>query len=386
MRAHAERREEQAPAQRRRVLIVEDDPDLRDALSDDLADSGAEVIEARDGAEALEQMREHHPDVVVFDLLMPGMDGWQFRIAQRRDPELSATPVVAMSASGTAAAKAVDADVYLAKPFRAGTLVQAIDDVLSARERREQVERAAHRERLAALGTLAGGLAHEINNPLTYILINLAAAEQIVPSLGGESARAKHLSTLLRQALEGAERIKHVVRSVRMLSHGEAALPAPLDVRTVVEGALAVVDHELRARATLVTDLGEAPWVMADEGQLGTVALNLLLNAVQAIPDGDPAHHQVRVITSTSDDGDAVVAIEDTGAGIPEHLLPRIFEPFFTTKPVGQGAGLGLSVARSIVTELGGHIEVASEVGRGTRVRVTLPAGKKSRPTTTVAD
>src|SRR5437588_5740150 len=123
---------------RRRILIVEDDADLRDALIDDLADSGNEVIEARDGAEALEQMRQHHPDIVVFDLLMPNMDGWQFRLAQRGDPELARTPVVAMSASGTAAAKAVDADLYLAKPFHAGTLAKAIDDVLTARARRDE--------------------------------------------------------------------------------------------------------------------------------------------------------------------------------------------------------------------------------------------------------
>src|SRR5215510_585271 len=126
---------------RHRVLLVEDDADLREALIDDLADSGNEVIEARDGAEALAIMRETRPDIVVLDLLMPVMDGWQFRVEQRRDPELARTPVVAISASGTAAARAVDADLYLAKPFGAGTLVDAIETVLATRARKDEIER-----------------------------------------------------------------------------------------------------------------------------------------------------------------------------------------------------------------------------------------------------
>ena len=381
----AERREVgPAPATRRRVLIVEDDPDVRDALSEDLADHGAEVIEARDGAEALDRMREHHPDVVVLDLLMPTMDGWQFRIEQRRDPELARVPVVAMSASGTAAARAVDADVYLAKPFRADTLLQAIEDVLTARAHREELERATQRERLAALGTLAAGLAHEINNPLTYVLLNLAAAEQLVPALGGESARAQHLAMLLRQAIEGAERITTLVRSVRLLAHGPDNPPTPLDVRTSLESALALIGHELRARGRVETELGEAPWVMADEGQLGQVFLALLHNAAQALA-ASGGEGVVRVRTFTDDDGDAAIEIEDTGVGIPEHLLPRIFEPFFTTRPVGEGIGLGLSLSQAIVTSLGGRIAVDSEVGRGTTVRIRLPAGRRTRART-VAD
>jgi signal transduction histidine kinase len=369
---------------RRRILVVEDDPDLRAALIDDLADSGAEVFEASDGLDALERMRESNPDVVVIDLLMPRMDGWQFRIEQRHDPALARTPIIVMSASGTSAAKAVDADAYLAKPFGAGILERAIDDVLAARAHRDQIERAAHRERLAALGTLAAGLAHEINNPLTYVLMNLAAADQVLPTIGGDPARTEHVRRLLAQTIEGAERISGVVRSVRILAREEHGAAGPLDVRAPLDAALTIISHELRAKAELITDFGEMPFVIADEGQLGQVFLNLLTNALQAIPDSAP-HATITLTTSTDDQGRAVVEIRDTGAGIPEHLIDRVFEPFFTTKPVGEGTGLGLSITQGIVAALGGEISVSSQLGRGTTFRVALPGGRRRARTETEA-
>jgi signal transduction histidine kinase len=359
-----------------RILVVEDDPELRAAIQEDLRERGNEVIEASDGAEALVRMREHHPDVVVFDLLMPRMDGWQFRVAQRRDPELARTPVVAMSASGTAIARAVDADVYVSKPFSTSTLARAIDEVLTSRARRDELERAAHRDRLAALGTLAAGLAHEINNPLTYVLLDVDAALKALPTIGGADACREHVAGLLHQAQSGLDRIRDVVRSVRILAQAEQIQPSPLDVNATVRSALAIVIHDVRARARLVTQLDEVPWVMAEEGRLGQVVLNLLVNAVQATPEGRPDAHEIRVRTFSDDAGDAVIEVADTGAGIPEHLLPRIFEPFFTTKPVGQGSGLGLSVAQGIVSSFGGTIVVESQEGRGTTVRVILPPGR----------
>ena len=364
---------------RRRILIVEDDPDLRGVLFDELADRGNDVIEARDGAEALDQMREHHPDVVVFDLLMPKMDGWQFRLAQRLDPALARTPVVAMSASATASAQAVDADVYLAKPFAAGALVRAIDDVVTASHHRDELERAAHRDRLASLGTLAAGLAHEINNPLTYVLLDLATAQKLLPTVGLDDPRMDHMRALLKQAEQGVDRIRNVVRSVRILAQAERAKPEPLDVRGVVQSALAIVIHDVRSRARLITKFGEVPWVFAEETQLGQVFLNLFLNAIQAIPEGAPEKNEIRVSTSTDDSGAAVVEIGDTGEGIPDHLLPRIFEPFFTTKPVGQGSGLGLSISHGIVASFGGVITVESQEGKGTTVRVALPPGRRAK-------
>jgi signal transduction histidine kinase len=361
-----------------RVLLVEDDPDLRAVLLDDLARGGAEVIEASDGLDALARMRESHPDVVVFDLMMPRMDGWQFRVEQRRDPELARTPVVAMSASGASSARAVDADAYLTKPIRAGMLGRAIGDVLIARARRDELERAAHRERLAALGTLAAGLAHEINNPLTYVIMNLVAAQQSLATIA-DPAQRDHVGRLIAVALEGSERIAGVVRSVRILAREDTQSQGPLDVRSPLESALTIIGNDLRRRAVLVKDLGESPFVIGDEGQLGQVFLNLLANAVDAIPEGEPDQHQVRVTTGTDEAGRALIEIADTGAGIPEHLLDHVFEPFFTTKPVGKGTGLGLSISAGIIGALGGTISVTSQVDHGTTFRVVLPAGAGRR-------
>src|SRR5690242_5075696 len=143
----------------RRILLVEDDGELQDAIRDALSARGMDVTTVDDGREGLERMKQLRPDVVVLDLMMPVMDGWQFRVEQKRDPELARTPVIAISASQSPTAAAVDADAYLQKPCSADALVHAIDDVLEARKRRREPVAAAQADRMAALGTLAAGVA-----------------------------------------------------------------------------------------------------------------------------------------------------------------------------------------------------------------------------------
>ncbi len=360
----------------RRVLLVEDDPDLREALGEALEESGHVVISAIDGSEGLRQMEACRPDVVVLDLMMPRLDGWQFRLAQRSDPMLAATPVVAISASSSATAAAVDADLYLRKPFDAKTLLHAIDDVIKASARRLEPTKIAQTERLAALGTLAAGLAHEINNPLTYVLLQLAQAIRLLPSLANDDnrGRVEQVDTLVRGSLEGAERIRSIMTGIRAFSRSDDTGVAPIDVRIPLDAALKLVMNEIRYRARLVKHYADPPLVLANEGRLGQVFLNLITNAVQAIPEGDARTHELRVSATADDRGDLVVELSDTGEGIPPHLLGRIFEPYFSTKPVGQGTGLGLSISHSIISSFDGKITVASEVGRGTTFRIVLPA------------
>jgi len=360
----------------RRILLVEDDPDLREALGEALEESGHIVISAIDGSEGLRQMEDCRPDVVVLDLMMPRLDGWQFRLAQRSDPMLAGTPVVAISASSSATAAAVDADLYLRKPFDAKTLLHAIDDVINASARRLEPTKIAQTERLAALGTLAAGLAHEINNPLTYVLLQLAQAIRLLPALANDDnrARVEQIETLARGSLEGAERIRGIMTGIRAFSRSDDTGVSPVDVRVALDAALKLVMNEIRYRARLVKHYADPPRVIANEGRLGQVFLNLITNAVQAIPEGDVRSHEIRVGATADDRGDLVVEISDTGAGIPPHLLGRIFEPYFSTKPVGQGTGLGLSISHSIIGSLDGKITVTSEVGRGTTFRIVLPA------------
>jgi signal transduction histidine kinase len=367
-----------------RVLLVEDDADLREALCDALSEAGYTVLTANDGSEGLRLLGEAQPDVVVLDLMMPRLDGWQFRVAQRNDPMLAATPVVAISASSSATAAAVDADLFLRKPLDAQTLRRAIEDVVAAHARKQEPAKLAEADRLATLGTLAAGLAHEINNPLTYVLIQLAHLARLLPELENEhnSARLQHVKELARGALDGAERIRDIMTGIRTFSRIDGAAMKPVDIRVPIEAALKLVSNELRHKARLVKQYAEPPLVLANEGRLGQVFLNLLTNAMHALPDGTPDEHEVRTIVRTDEAGNLVVEIVDTGSGIPAHILPRVFEPYFSTKPVGQGTGLGLSITRSIIASHGGTIDVTSEPGRGAMFRIVLPAIRRGEPTT----
>jgi signal transduction histidine kinase len=367
-----------------RILLVEDDDDLREVLRDVLVDHGHDVHLAGDGEAALRLLGELLPDLVILDLMMPSMDGWQFRVQQKQSSRLAGIPVMAISASRSPTAAAVDAEVFLHKPFEASALLAAVDQILTASRRRASGAKAAHTERMASLGTLAAGVAHEINNPLTYVLLHLGQALRLVPELatGVRGPAPAQLEQLLRGAIEGAERIRGITRGVQLFSRSDDLDPSPVDLTVALDSALRLVDHELRHRAKLVRE-GKGPiWVMGNEARLGQVFLNLLTNAVQAIPEGKPdEQHEVRV-SCRREAREAVVEISDTGAGVAPHLIGRIFEPFFSTKPVGQGTGLGLSISHGIIRGLGGEISVLPGESRGSVFTVRLPLGDSRRPET----
>ncbi|MBI4509317.1 MAG: response regulator [Deltaproteobacteria bacterium] len=358
------------PPAPRRILLVEDDPDMRETLADSLRMLGGhEVVAVQNGVEALTYLRNaEKPELIVLDLMMPVMDGWEFRLEQRRDPKLAETPVLAISADSSCKARAIDAEAYLAKPIDVDQLLAVIEETISTFERRNTLAKCAQADRLASLGTLAAGVAHEINNPLTYVLANLKILSQ---RLGG-TMNDHQVADMLDEAIQGAERIGSVVRDMRTFSRSDDESRVALDVRNVIDTTLQVVIHEIQKRARLIKSHGKVPLVMASEGRLAQVFLNLIVNTLQAFPDGDPGRYELRIVTKTSPAGEAVVEITDNGVGIPACDLPRIFEPFFTSKPVGIGIGLGLSICHGIVTSLGGRIAVASEVGQGTTFQVVL--------------
>ena len=181
------------------------------------------------------------------------------------------------------------------------------------------------------------------------------------------------LRDMARDVQEGADRIRKIVRGLKTFSRAEQERRSVIELRPLLELSINMAFNEIRHRARLVKDYRKTPRVEADDARLGQVFINLLINAAQALPEGDGEAHEIRVVTSTDEDGRAVIEVRDTGAGIPALLLSRIFDPFFTTKPVGIGTGLGLSVCHNIVTSLGGEITVASEEGHGTTFRVVLP-------------
>jgi signal transduction histidine kinase len=248
-------------------------------------------------------------------------------------------------------------------------------DVTSRRrseELRVQLERS---ERLAAVGQLAAGVAHEINNPLTYVTVNLDLAKRELLALMQGGVDTSGILRRLAEAREGASRVVRIVRDLGMFARVEPdASPRPVDVNAAILSALNMAASHIKYRASVHKRLEEVPKVLAAEGRLSQVFLNLLVNAGQAIAEGHAADNRIEVRTFVEAGDTVVVEVSDTGHGIPEEHLHRLFEPFFTTKKVGEGSGLGLSICRSILETYGGSIEAESELGMGTRMRVRLPA------------
>jgi two-component system NtrC family sensor kinase len=241
-------------------------------------------------------------------------------------------------------------------------------------EAREVLLRA---ERLSALGRLSASVGHEINNPLSYVVGNL---EYATAELERGPSSSQVLSAL-GDAREGAERIRRIVRELRVFGKGSPQphreLTSPSEA---LESALKLAGNELRCRARLSRELQTVPNVLADPTQLTQVFVNLLLNAAQAIPDeqSGTANSVITVRSRLQTDGRVAIEVRDTGRGISETDQKRLFEPFFTTKPLDQGTGLGLFVSLGIISSFQGEIEVESQLGAGTTVRVLLPVAKTS--------
>jgi two-component system, cell cycle sensor histidine kinase and response regulator CckA len=339
---------------------------------------------------------------------------WQYAPARQPDGSLSQEKAAAMIAvamrGGTHAfdwacrrvsGEAFRAAVVLTRMQTNGeTLLQATvrDETVAQKNARAR----AQTERLASLGLLAASLGHEINNPLAYLLGNVERLAEVLPKLASaaqrcwpalrtaigevtldamlketdttlEPATLQRASEQARDALDGAQRIALISKTLTKFARVDQVDLCPVDLNHALESAIAMAFNEMRFRCKLVKDLRPLPPVRATDGQLSQVFLNLLLNASHSLNAGEPESNTITVRTWALD-GQVLAEVSDTGMGIaPEHIA-RIFDPFFSTKPLGTGTGLGLSICRSIVVELGGDIEVESELGKGARFVVRLPA------------
>jgi PAS domain S-box-containing protein len=229
-------------------------------------------------------------------------------------------------------------------------------------------------DRMASVATLSAGVAHEINNPLSYVLANLDYVLSRLDQLPGDLAEIRKA---LEDARGGATRVGQIVRDLRTFSHAGDAERTEVDVRRALQGAVTLAQTEIRQRAQLSLELGPVAPVLGNAHRIGQLFLNLLVNAAQAIPPGNPERHLVQATTAEAPDGRVQIEFTDTGAGIPAEVLPRIFDPFFTTRPIGQGLGLGLAIVHGIVTDLGGEVTVRSEPGGGSIYTVLLPRAKR---------
>lgn len=248
-------------------------------------------------------------------------------------------------------------------------------------ERRQMQARLLITDRLSSLGTLAAGVAHEINNPLAFISANLAYLLEEMKRLApvAERARVEELLQVLRETQEGAGRIRNIVSALKSFSRDDPEQGAELiDVGQAFELAIKMAEHEIRHRARLVRQISEECWVLGSPSRLGQVLLNVLINAAQAIPEGDRQTNEIRV-AARREGGRVVIEIQDSGVGMSSEVLGRIFDPFYTTKPVGVGTGLGLSVSHGIVAAMGGELTAESEPGQGSCFRIALPAADPER-------
>jgi PAS domain S-box-containing protein len=240
--------------------------------------------------------------------------------------------------------------------------------------RKEMEAKLGQSERLAALGTLLAGIAHEMNNPLAYVLLGLEKAVAEIDAMDRPAAPIAEVREILGNVRQGVDRVAAIVRQLRASSRPEGAGEGPFKLQQVLESALRMAGNEIRHRAQLVTSFHDIPEMRGDAQRLEQVFLNLLINAAQALPEGRSTNTiQVTAYAQPPPRNMAVVEIQDNGAGIAPHVLPRIFDPFFSTKPVGVGTGLGLSICHGIVTAHGGTLSVDSIENVKTTFRVTLP-------------
>jgi two-component system NtrC family sensor kinase len=318
------------------------------------------------------------PDLILLDLMMPGMNGWQFRVEQLRRTELAEIPVIVLSADASAYAEAIDADAHVKKPIDADRLCAVVGQVLLSAERRRLATKAIELERVRSLGMLVASVAHEINNPLTYVSGHLELALRRARDIGSShamsTASTQQFVASMESALDGVQRVAHIVNLLLTFTRADTQETKYADVLRAVDAASRLAMHQLASRARLICQLTPLPLVRVSEAKLAQVFLNLLVNAAQAIPEGERARHEVRISGHTQD-GMVIVEVADDGCGIAPELTQRIFEPFYTTKPLGLGTGLGLSISRDIVTGVGGSISVTSALGRGTTFHIELPIG-----------
>ena len=233
-------------------------------------------------------------------------------------------------------------------------------------------------DRMATIGTLAAGVAHEINNPLAAVIANI---EFLADALASDRARNREVGDAFEDTLAAATRVREIVADLRVFSRaGSGDKNGPIDVEQTLDSTARLASSQVRHRAKLVRDFGRVPLVFGSDARLGQVFLNMIVNASQAIEEGRPDANEIRLVTRRRGD-EVLVEVRDTGRGMPADVKRKLFEPFFTTKPAGIGTGLGLSICQRIVTDLGGRIEVDSELGRGSTFTVVLKlAGSAGAP------
>jgi signal transduction histidine kinase len=385
------------------VLLVDDERDFVDLLAQRLSARGFSVRTAYDGEQALALSAGQEPDVAVLDIGLPGMDGLALLAELKRlRPAVEALMLTGQNDLATAVAgMKLGAADYLVKPVPIERLVEAISRAQVRRQERLESYRMAETAKMAALGHMAEGVAHEINNPVNTMaslagwMGDLAAdlREGLRGELGGAlpksaAATLAEMDTSGAKLSEQARRVKAITAKLLCLCHkprsasleilpggGQKVELGKLVGELLEERAARIQAAGITAQASIDPSL--PPLMLPGSGlpgaDLATALGNILDNALDAMPGGGRLDISAEALAADIPGGSARIVIADTGHGIPPAHLPRVFEPFFSTREVGQGTGLGLTVSYGTVKSLGGDIEIESAPGKGTHVVVTLP-------------
>ncbi len=394
--------------ERHRVLLADDNADLRDYIGRLLIDHGYEVEAVADGEEAIAALRAQRPDILVTDVMMPRMDGFGLLHAIREDGALRDLPVIMLSARAGDDAKVegldAGADDYLTKPFSARELLarvganitmaklrrEASDAIMRLNETLEQqvAERTAElmaveeslrqSQKMEAVGQLTGGLAHDFNNLLTGISGSLELVEARIAQ-----GRFKELDRYLHVATGAAKRAAALTHRLLAFSRRQTLDPKPTDMNRLVADMDELVRRTVGPSITIEVVKAAGLWpTLVDPNQLESALLNLCINARDAMPDGgrltiETANRWLDIRAAKERDLSAgqyiSLCVSDTGTGMPPDVIERAFDPFFTTKPIGEGTGLGLSMIYGFVRQSGGQAKIYSEIGKGTMVCLYLP-------------
>jgi signal transduction histidine kinase len=398
------------------ILLAEDEWISSQMIQKILADSGFSVVAADSGTTAWELFAQRPFQVVITDWMMPGMDGISLcrKIRAAQQPGYVYIIMLTAKESKADVISGFDAgaDDYIAKPVEPEELKARLrvgQRILQLEEAQKKAGiRLLQSEKMASVGQLAAGVAHEINNPTGFVSSNLKTLADYLkdlirliteyrglvamlsgvdaPDLAPEPLRRclesihgleaevdldfilGDIPALIEESREGTERIKKIVMDLKDFAHPGNDKACEVDVNHGIESTLNVVWNEIKYKATVVKDLGDLPKIQGFPQQLNQVFMNILVNAGQAITEKGEVRIATRAVNHHVE-----VEISDSGVGIPKENLQKIFDPFFTTKDVGKGTGLGLHMAHNIVKRHQGHIDVTSEPGRGTVFTIRLP-------------
>lgn len=405
------------------ILAVDDIPANLKVISETLRNAGYAVSTAIDGERALKRLQHYQPDLILLDISMPGIDGFETCRRLKADPNTSHIPVIFLTALSDTVNKVKGLELggvdYITKPFEQAELLARIKVHINLKKAQMQL---IQESKLYMLGELVARIAHEINNPMTFIYTNIDHAAQYheelihllelyeaqfpTPSQEIEDWREEiDLSFLKQDYLQllesmrlGAERIKSIVVSLRSFAKLDEAEWKLFDLHEGLTNTVMLLSYHLQGNSAreavkVVKNYEELPLVYCNPAQLNQVFMNLLMNAIEAInekysncePEEEAMLEYPEIVISTSfeivdRENLACIHIVDNGIGISETIQPQIFDQFFTTKSTGKGTGLGLAIAKQIVTEKHeGKITYTSELGKGTKFTIAIPIDRKNQ-------